>query len=67
MVYKAKELLAKLNNLTLCGTDGCGVLEWIGNDEQWYLAEVESLSASQLISAENLRESDEYDLATCNN
>ncbi len=66
MIYKARELNAKLHNLTLCGIDGCGVLEWIGNDDQWYQAEVDSLSITQLIAAENLAESDSYDLSTCN-
>jgi len=66
MIYKARELYAKLSNLALCGTDGCGVLEWIGDDEAWHQAEIDSLSISQLIAAENLAESDEYDLNTCN-
>ena len=66
MIYKARELLAHLNNLVLAGSDGCGVLEWIGNDLQWHKAEVESLSASELQNANEIAESDEYDYRTQN-
>jgi hypothetical protein len=38
---QAYELLAKLHNLTLCGQDDEGQLEWIGTREQWEKAEDE--------------------------
>ncbi len=34
MIYKAYEILAKLNCLTLVGQKD-GELEWIGTDKQW--------------------------------
>lgn len=65
MIYKARKLNSYLNHLVLAGYDGYD-LEWIGNDLQWYNAEIDSLSASEIIAAENLAESDEYDYRTQN-
>lgn len=60
MIYKAKELLAHLNNLTLSGIDD-GRLEWIGTDEQWWQMQVDSLSTNEIKGLD----SDDYDLKTC--
>ena len=35
MIYIARELLAKLSNLTLVGQNDEGVLEWTGTASQW--------------------------------
>ena len=35
MVYKAKELLARLRHLTLVGQNEGKELEWVGSDKQW--------------------------------
>lgn len=40
----ANELLAKLNNLTLCGQNEDGELEWIGTAKQWKKARTEEES-----------------------
>ena len=39
MIYKAYELLAKLNSLTMTVTDG--KIEWIGTDSDWKKVEAE--------------------------
>lgn len=63
MIYKARQLHSYLTYLTLSGIEN-GMLEWIGSDEQWYQAELNSLSANEIIEAQHTGESNDYDLKT---
>jgi hypothetical protein len=65
MIYKARELNSYLNNLVLVGQDESGRLEWAGSDEQWYLAEINSIPQDELKDMLDTEESDRYDLSTC--
>ena len=65
MIYIARQLHSYLTHLQLAGIDEAYKLEWIGNDEQWYLAERNSLSDDEKLEADRTEESDRYDLNNC--
>lgn len=65
MIYTARQLNSHLTHLILAGIDEEHKLEWIGNDEQWYLAERNSLSDDEKLEADRTEESDRYDLNNC--
>jgi hypothetical protein len=64
MIYLNRQLNSFLTYLTLAGQDESGRLEWIGNDKDWYNAELNSLSVYELKNALETQESDYYDLKT---
>jgi hypothetical protein len=65
MIYTNRELNSYLTHLTLVGQDEDGRLEYAGNDEQWYNADIGSYSDKELEVMEYTAESDRYDLSTC--
>jgi hypothetical protein len=46
MVHEAKELSAKLDNLTLAGQNEAGELEWVGSRNEWNRAEFQEIGDS---------------------
>jgi hypothetical protein len=64
MIYANRCLKSYLTHLTLVGQDEDGRLEWAGSDEQWYLAEINSIQQDELKDMLDTQESDSYDLST---